>query len=316
MDWETTSSDADTECNGGARATRFKQLALYLKSVAASSPFWCQHSQLKAEVAASIASFVGPKETAEADRQSCFQFKTSIHCKMEEDRCWMILIDRDAVLEASNGPHWQLDQLASEYNVNIEKDMESELVKSCLRNELLKCPQSCLHVFTSIEFSSERLDFSEKLETPRDGATAPRSCTQQNDGEQHLWNLHCINILCLLPFTNNNCALYVMYILYLYTSMNTISIGTIFWSVTVNNLICCQSHYSVIIVCYTTPSSDIPPVKVPTALAILDSPWTSHKSTSGWHVLEIRRPNRAIPTMTVWENHFENDQNKLLARVV
>lgn len=90
-----------------------------------------------------------------------------------------------------------------------------------------------------------------------------------------------------------------MYILYLYTSMNTISIGTIFWSVTVNNLICCQSHYSVIIVCYTTPSSDIPPVKVPTALAILDSPWTSHKSTSGWHVLEIRRPNRAIPTMTV-----------------
>lgn len=52
------------------------------------------------------------KQTAEADRQSCFQFKTSIHCNMQEDRCWMILIDCDAVLEASNGPKWQL---ASEY---------------------------------------------------------------------------------------------------------------------------------------------------------------------------------------------------------
>ena len=117
MDWETTSSDADTECNGGARAMWFKQLALYIKSVAASSPFWCQHPQLQAEVAASIASFVGPKETAEADRQSCFQFKTSIHCKMEEDRCWMI---PDRPWCRSWSQQRQLDQLAIVDNKSSE----------------------------------------------------------------------------------------------------------------------------------------------------------------------------------------------------
>lgn len=189
MDWETTSSDADTECNGGARAMWFKQLALYIKSVAASSPFWCQHPQLQAEVAASIASFVGPKETAEADRQSCFQFKTSIHCKMEEDRCWMI---PDRPWCRSWSQQRQLDQLAivdnksSEYR---ERYGKSGSPSGAFQMSCSNAPVSCRHVFTSIEFSSKRLDFSEKLETPRDGATAPRSCTQQNDGEQHLWNL-------------------------------------------------------------------------------------------------------------------------------